>query len=55
MVVVVRMFKHVTPQIVEVFEKHDEQTCDDAVKLAEILSRKNGCEYKVFVDYDCLG
>ncbi len=53
MLVVVRIFKHTTPIVVEVFEKCDEQSQKDAVELAAILSRKNNCEYKVMVDLSC--
>lgn len=40
MIAVVRCYKHVLPLIVEVFERHDEQTQRDAKELAAILSRK---------------
>lgn len=53
MIAVVRCYKHITPVIVTVFEKNDEQTQKDAVALAAILSRKNNCEYKVLIDLSC--
>lgn len=54
MIAVVRCYKHVLPLIVEVFERHDEQTQRDAKELAAILSRKNKCEYKVLIDLSCV-
>ena len=54
MIAVVRCYKHVLPLIVEVFERHDEQTQKDAFELAAILSRKNKCEYKVLIDLSCV-
>ena len=54
MIAVVRCYKHVLPLIVEVFERHDEQTQKDANELAAILSRKNKCEYKVLIDLSCV-
>lgn len=55
MIAVVRCYKHITPVIVTVFEKCDEQSQKDAVELAAILSRKNNCEYKVLIDLFCAG
>lgn len=54
MIAVVRCYKHVLPLIVEVFERHDEQTQRDAKELAAILSRKTGGEYKVLIDLSCV-
>lgn len=42
MIAVVKCYKHITPVIVTVFEKNDEQTH---------LSRKDNCEYRVMVEY----
>ena len=51
MIAVVRCYKHnIKPLVIEVFEDHDEQTQKDAYQLADILSRKNKCEYKVLID-----
>lgn len=55
MIVVVKCYKHnIKPLVVETFEGHDEQTQKDANELAAILSRKNKCEYKVFIDLSCV-
>ena len=40
MIAVVRCYKHITPVIVTVFEKNDEQTQKDALEMATILSRQ---------------
>lgn len=53
MIAIVRCYKHTLPLVVEVFEGHDEQTQKDAHQLADILSRKNKCEYKVLIDITC--
>lgn len=48
MIAVVRCYKHITPVIVTVFEKNDEQTQKDALEMATILSRRdNMVEYWV--------
>ena len=49
MIAVVRCYKHITPVIVTVFEKNDEQTQKDALEMATILSRRDNCEYRVMV------
>ncbi len=54
MLVVIRCFNQMPPLVVETFEGHDEQTQKDANELAAILSRKNGCEYKVLIDLSCV-
>ena len=54
MIAVVRCYKHTLPLVVEVFEKCDEQSQNDAQELAKILSRKNNCEYRVLVDYSII-
>lgn len=46
MIAVVRCYKHITPVIVTVFEKNDEQTQKDALEMATILSRRDNI-YKV--------
>lgn len=51
MIAVVRCYKHITPAIVTVFEKNDEQTQKDALEMATILSRRDSCEYRVMVEY----
>lgn len=51
MIAVVRCYKHITPVIVTVFEKNDEQTQKDALEMATILSRSDNCEYRVMVEY----
>lgn len=53
MIVVARMYQHMLPCVVEVFEKCDNQSRKDAEELAKILARKNDCEYKVFTDITC--
>lgn len=50
MMAVVRCYKHITPVVVTVFEKNDEQTQKDALEMATILSRKDNCEYRVMVE-----
>lgn len=55
MIVVVKCYKHnIKPLVVEVFERHDEQTQRDAKELAAILNRKTGGEYKVLIDLSCV-
>lgn len=51
MIAVVKCYKHITPAIVTVFEKNDEQTQKDALEMATILSRRDNCEYRVMVEY----
>lgn len=51
MLAVVRCYKHITPVIVTVFEKNDEQTQKDALEMATILSRRDNCEYRVMVEH----
>lgn len=50
MLAVVKCYKHITPVVVTVFEKNDEQTQKDALEMASILSRKDNCEYRVMVE-----
>ena len=55
MIAVVKCYKHnVKPLVIETFEEYNEQTQKDATELAAILSRKNKCEYKVFIDLSCV-
>lgn len=55
MIAVVKCYKYnIKPLVIEVFEGHNEQTQKDANELVSILSRKNKCEYKVFIDLSCV-
>lgn len=54
MIAVIRFPKDVKPVVVTMFEGCDEQTQKDATELAAILSRKNKCEYRVFIDLSCV-
>lgn len=51
MVVVIRVYKHIAPSVVEVFEKDDMQTIEDAKVMAEIYSRRDGGTYKVMIEH----
>lgn len=51
MIAVVRCYKRITPVIVAVFEKDDEQTQKDALEMATTLSKRGNCEYRVMVEY----
>ena len=50
MIAVVRCYKHITPVIVTVFEKNDEQTQKDALEMATIVTRRDDCEDRVMVE-----
>lgn len=47
MIAVVRCYKHITPVIVTVFEKNDEQTQKDALEMATILSRRDNIYFLI--------
>lgn len=51
MVVVIRVYKHIAPSVVEVFEKDDMQTIEDAKVMAEIYSHRDGGTYKVMIEH----
>lgn len=51
MIIVVKCYEHgIKPLVVETFKGCNAQVQRNAIELAAILSRKNNCEYKVFVD-----
>lgn len=50
MVVVIRVYNHVAPTVVQVFEKDDLQTIEDAKVMAEIYHRRDGGDYRVMVE-----
>lgn len=50
MVVVIRVHNHVAPVVVQVFEKDDLQTIEDAKVMAEIYHRRYGGDYRVMVE-----
>lgn len=49
MILVVKLYKSISPSVVEVFKNDDSQSLIDAHSLAQIYHRKDGGTYGVFV------
>ena len=49
MILVAKIYKNVSPSVVEVFQNSDPQSLIDAKALAQIYHRKDGGTYGVFV------
>ena len=49
MILVAKIYKNVSPSVVEVFQNDDSQSLIDAHALARIYHRKDGGTYGVFV------
>lgn len=51
MVLVCRMYDHFNPVVVERFPDVNEQSIKDAQVVAEVYNRRDGNDYKVFIEY----
>ena len=49
MILVAKIYKNVSPSVVEVFQNDDSQSLIDAHALAQIYHRKDGGTYGVFM------